>query len=152
MGISVKINPILRKGSLDSSLSALVRFTSCAIAAGVQDRSGASAGWVWLNICIVFSSQLKAKQKGNKQSTELMGTNSSALNPEKDSRKSRPHYHLHIHPVVPTWCSWDHLRSEFYLLEIHGQDEDSLMKTILSDKMWNHRNIKRYFILRQCKQ
>lgn len=40
MGVSVKIKPILRKGSLCSSASALVRFTSCVLAAGARSEVG----------------------------------------------------------------------------------------------------------------
>lgn len=148
MAVSEKIKPILRKGSLCSSASALVRFTSCALAARAQATRGASAGWVCPNICTAFVSFLFGFQLGTKQSTELMGTNSFVLNPEKGARKSRLHYHLCIQPVVLTSCSWDHLGSEFCLLESRGEHEDSLMETTLSDKMWNHRNIERYFILR----
>lgn len=140
----MKIKPTLKEGSLCSSAS--VKFTSCACSAGAQVRSGASAGWVCPNICTVFVSFLFGFQLGTEQSTELMGTNSFALNPEKGARKSRPHYHLPIQPVILISCSWDHLGSEFYLLESHGQHEESLMGT--TDKMWNHRNIERYFILR----
>lgn len=36
----MKIKPILRKGSLCSSASALVRFTSCVLAAGARSEVG----------------------------------------------------------------------------------------------------------------
>lgn len=82
----MNIKQILRKGSVCSSASVLVRFTSCALAAGAEVRSGASAGWVCPSICMVFASFLFGFQLGAKQSAELTGTNSSALNPEKGAR------------------------------------------------------------------
>lgn len=69
----MKTKPTLRKGSICSSASALVRLTFCALAAGAQVRSGASAGWVCPNICVVFVSFMFGFQLGANQSTELMG-------------------------------------------------------------------------------
>lgn len=140
MWVSVKIKPVVRKGSVCSSASALVRFTSCVLAACARSRNvhnsevkqvltgyvliSNSAGWFLVSRMFGF----QRKELDERDLTILFIFN----------------LWFNISALGITWgLNWFLYFILFYyflleLLENHGKDQDSIIKTILSVKMWSH--------------